>query len=237
MICEVHDIGIAVQRASASCADYERVEAGTPRLLRRSRTAVCEFICADLSLGRGAGCQVNLLLTSETRTNTELEIKRSTTETAATVGLISKRMPFHICTGKVTARLPARNSETTTSSKEVRNAKKAPTKKAPAKKAPAKAAKKAPAKQPSPAKKAPAKEAAPAGQAAEPAPKLADTNGSSAAKETAAQAKSTVTTAVPPTLVPQPGPERYNMPIAAAIAAGVLAILVVLLSRRGSADD
>jgi hypothetical protein len=66
---------------------------------------------------------------------------------------------------------------------------------------------------------------------------LANTNGSSAARETAAQAKSTVTTAVSPTLVPQPGPERSNMPIAAAIAAGVLAILVVLLARRGSADQ
>jgi hypothetical protein len=115
-------------------------------------------------------------------------------------------------------------------------AKKAPVKKTPAKKAPAKAAKKAvPAK--TPAKKAPAKKAPPAKKAAEPAPKLADTNGSSGAKETAAQAKSTVTTAVPPTLVPQPGPERSNLPIAAAIAAGVLAILVVLLSRRGAGDD
>jgi hypothetical protein len=112
-------------------------------------------------------------------------------------------------------------------------AKKAPAKKAPAKKA---AAKKTPAKA-NPAKKAPAKKAPPAKKAAEPAPKLANTNGSSAARETAAQAKSTVTTAVSPTLVPQPGPERSNMPIAAAIAAGVLAILVVLLARRGSADQ
>jgi hypothetical protein len=118
-------------------------------------------------------------------------------------------------------------------------AKKAPAKKTPAKKAPAKAAKKAtkkvaPAKG-APAKKAPAKKT-PA-KAAEPATKLADTNGSSAAKETAAQAKSTITTAVPPTLVPQPGPERSNLPMAAAIVAGVLAVLVVLLARRGSAED
>jgi hypothetical protein len=115
-------------------------------------------------------------------------------------------------------------------------AKKAPAKKTTAKKAPGKAAKKAPAAK-APAKKAPAKKAPPAKKAAEPGPKLADTNGSSAAKETAAQAKSTVTSAVPPTLVPQPGPERSNVPIAAAIAAGVLAILVVLLCRRASADD
>jgi hypothetical protein len=116
-------------------------------------------------------------------------------------------------------------------------AKTTPAKKAPAKKTPAKAAKKAVPAKATPAKKTPAKKTPPAKKVAEPAPMLADTNGSSAAKETAAQAKSTVTTAVPPTLVPQPRPERSNMPIAAAIAAGVLAILVVLLTRRGSDDD
>ena len=40
-----------------------------------------------------------------------------------------------------------------------------------------------------------------------------------------------------PVSCPQPGPPRSNLPVAAAIAAGVLAILVVLLARRGSDDD
>ena len=112
-------------------------------------------------------------------------------------------------------------------------AKKAPAKKAPAKKAAAKAIKKA-----APAKKAPAKKAPPPPPAppAAPAPPLAQTNGSGAAKEAAAQAKSTVAHGAP-VLVPQPGPPRSNLPMAAAIAAGVLAILVVLLARRGSDDD
>jgi hypothetical protein len=109
-------------------------------------------------------------------------------------------------------------------------AKKAPAKKAPAKKAPAKKA----------AKKAAAKKAPPKQPAA---PKLADTNGdlTSAAKETAAQAKSTVASAPNPVVGPNPvpliGPEPSRLPLAAAIAAGVLAILVVLLAvRRGSGE-
>ncbi len=111
-------------------------------------------------------------------------------------------------------------------------------KKAPAKKAPAKAVKKAPAKKA--AKKAAAKKAPPNQPAA---PKLADTNGdlTSAAKETAAQAKSTVASAPNPVVGPNPvpliGPEPSRLPLAAAIAAGVLAILVVLLAaRRGSGE-
>ena len=110
-------------------------------------------------------------------------------------------------------------------------AKKAPAKKAPAKKAPAKAIKKA-----APAKKAPAKKAPPPPPAPPAAPALAQTNGSGAAKEAAAHAKSTVANGAP-VLVPQPGPPRSNLPMAAAIAAGVLAILVVLLARRISDDD
>ena len=102
----------------------------------------------------------------------------------------------------------------------------------PAKKAPAKEAKKAPTK-----KTAPPPPSAPV----ESAPTLAQTNGegptsSSAAKEAAAHAKATVATSAP-VLVPQPGPPRSNLPMVAAIVAGVLAILVVLLARRGSDDD
>ena len=77
------------------------------------------------------------------------------------------------------------------------------------------------------------------------APKLADTNGdrnvADAAKETAAQAKSTVTTAASPTAirpgtVPLVGPEPSRVPLAAMIAAGVLAILLVLVVRRHGDD-
>jgi hypothetical protein len=124
----------------------------------------------------------------------------------------------------------------------------------PAKKTPAKAAaNKAPAKKAAkktPAKKAPAKKAAkktpakkaPPKKAPAAAAKLADTNGdlTSAAKEAAAQAKSAVSTASNPVSgtapVPLIGPDRSRLPIAAAIAAGVLAILVVLLARRHSDD-
>jgi hypothetical protein len=118
-------------------------------------------------------------------------------------------------------------------------AKKAPTKKTAATGAPVK---KAPAKKATPVKKAPAKKAPPPPPSApvESAPTLAHTNGegptsSSAAKEAAAHAKDTVATSAP-VLVPQPGPPRSNLPMVAAIVAGVLAILVVLLARRGSDD-
>jgi hypothetical protein len=114
-------------------------------------------------------------------------------------------------------------------------AKKAPAKAA--KKGPAKAAKKAAAKK-APAKKTPAKKA-PAKQA--PAAKLADTNGNlTAAKEAAAQAKSTVASANNPVGGPPSvaliGPEPPRIPIAAVIAAGLLAILIVLIARRNSGD-
>ena len=73
---------------------------------------------------------------------------------------------------------------------------------------------------------------------------LADTNGDgqvvSAAKEAAAQAKSTVASApnpvTGPALVPSDGLGQSRLPLAAAIAAGVLAILMVLLARRRSED-
>ncbi|MET0994636.1 MAG: hypothetical protein ABWY20_11420 [Mycobacterium sp.] len=126
--------------------------------------------------------------------------------------------------------------------------KKAPAKAA--KKAPAKAAKKAPAKaakKAAPAKKAAAKKVAkkaPAKPKPTAAPQLADTNGagqlSSAAKETAAHAKSTVAAAANPVTGPAPvslpGPELSRLPLVAAIAAGVLAILLILVARRRSDD-
>ncbi|HEX9835040.1 MAG TPA: hypothetical protein VGA66_18500 [Mycobacterium sp.] len=117
----------------------------------------------------------------------------------------------------------------------------------PAKKQPAKAAKKTPAKKtPAKAAKKAAKKAAAKKAAAKKtpaAPKLADTNGdlTSAAKEAAAKAKATVASANNPAFGPAPvpliGPEPSRLPIVAAIAAGVLAILVVLLARRGSGDS
>lgn len=125
-----------------------------------------------------------------------------------------------------------------------------PAKKAPAKKAAAKApAKKAPAKK-APAKKAPPKKApakkAPA-KAAEPAPpKLADevlgvthraeTNGqlADAAKDAAAQAKSTVDYANDPLPRETSGssPLQSPVPILVAIAVSLLALLLVRQLRR-----
>ena len=117
-----------------------------------------------------------------------------------------------------------------------------PAKKAPVKKAPAKAAdgstaakKAAPVKQAAPAKKAPA-------TTAPPAPvQLAKTNGdlTSAAKEVAAQAKSTVTSASNAVSGPPPAErndsDSSRLPVAAALITGLLAILAVLyLARRNS---
>jgi hypothetical protein len=106
-------------------------------------------------------------------------------------------------------------------------AKKAPAKKAVAKKAPAKKVPPPPAPPPSPAPPPPAVVAA-------------DTNGSRqstiGARETAAQAKSTVAAADIPIIPQMPSPTNSRMPVAAAVVAGVLAILVVLLARRGSDD-
>jgi len=119
---------------------------------------------------------------------------------------------------------------------------KAPGKKAPAKKAPAK---KAPAKK-TPAKKAPAKKAPP--KRAEPAPpKLAEapadlqqrieTNGqqlADAAKDVAAQAKSTVDSANDPVprepAVPSTGPSPLALAVAAALS--LLALLLIRQLRR-----
>jgi hypothetical protein len=132
-----------------------------------------------------------------------------------------------------------------TPAKKAKAAKKAPAKTP--KKTPAKAAKKAaPAKKA--AKKAPAKKAPPKPPepkiAPKPAPKLADTNGdrklTEAVKETAAQAKSTVAAAANPVAgprtIPLVQPDQSRLPLAAAIAAGVLAILLVLVARRHGED-
>lgn len=113
---------------------------------------------------------------------------------------------------------------------------KAPAKKAPAKKAPAKkaAAKKAPAK------KAPAKKAAPP-PPKPPEPPLdaqqrAETNGdlTAAAKDVAAQAKSTVEAAnnpVPPA-VAGPAAGQSPVPLIVALAVSLLAILLIRQLRR-----
>ncbi|TAM67911.1 nucleoid-structuring protein H-NS [Mycobacterium sp.] len=105
---------------------------------------------------------------------------------------------------------------------------KAPAKKAPAKKAPAK---KAPAKK-APAKKAPAKNA-------EPAPTVqqrVETNGdlTAAAKDAAAQAKSTVDAANNPVSPAVAGPAvgQSPVPLIVALAVSLLAVLLIRQLRR-----
>jgi hypothetical protein len=118
-----------------------------------------------------------------------------------------------------------------------------PAKKAPAKKAPAKAAKKAAPKKAAakkaPAKKAPAKKAEP--DAAKPnsqpaTPPRIETNGqlAAAAKDAAAHAKSTVDAASIPVSgeAGQPSAARSPLPLAVAIAIGLLALLLVRQLRR-----
>ncbi len=120
-------------------------------------------------------------------------------------------------------------------------AKKAPAKKAPAKKAPAKKApaKKAPAKK-APAKKSPAKspEPGPPTPAVQPlaAQQRIETNGdlTAAAKDAAAQAKSTVEAANNP--VPPEAPasvlSQSPLPLIVALAVSILAILLIRQLRR-----
>ncbi|WAC91730.1 nucleoid-structuring protein H-NS [Mycobacterium sp. Aquia_213] len=120
-------------------------------------------------------------------------------------------------------------------------AKKAPAKKAPAKKAPAKkaVAKKAPAKK-APAKKAPAKSTAPAPpkppDAQQTPQPMLEPNGeiSAAAKDAAAQAKSTVDGANNPvsTNIPQSAPGQSSLPLVIAVALSLLAILLIRQLRR-----
>jgi hypothetical protein len=112
-------------------------------------------------------------------------------------------------------------------------AKKAPAKKAPAKKAPAK---KAPAKK-APAKKAPAKSAEPPKPAGQPLglAQRIETNGQlDAAKDVAAQAKSTVESANDPVAsdASMPPARTSAVPLLVALALSLLAILLVRQLRR-----
>lgn len=117
-------------------------------------------------------------------------------------------------------------------------AKKAPAKKAPAKKAPAKkaVAKKAPAKK-APAKKAPAKIPPPKPPEAQQDPQTGiEPNGeiAAAAKDAAAQAKSTVDGANNPVSrdIPQSTPGQSPLPLVVAVALSLLAILLIRQLRR-----
>ncbi|OBH49218.1 nucleoid-structuring protein H-NS [Mycobacterium sp. E2479] len=113
---------------------------------------------------------------------------------------------------------------------------KAPAKKAPAKKAPAK---KAPAKK-APAKKAPAKNAEPAPPKPPEQPvdvqRRAESNGdvTAAAKDAAAQAKSTVEAANNPVSPAAAGPTagQSPVPLIVALAVSLLAILLIRQLRR-----
>jgi hypothetical protein len=128
--------------------------------------------------------------------------------------------------------------------KAINKAAKAPAKKAPAKKAPAKkaAAKKAVAKK-APAKKAPAEspESTPPKPSEQPAEQLLDTqrrietNGQlAAAKDAAAQAKSTVEDANNPVSpnVPAPASTQWPVPLFVALALSLLAIMLIRQLRR-----
>ncbi|MCV7100269.1 Rv3852 family protein [Mycobacterium palustre] len=112
-------------------------------------------------------------------------------------------------------------------------AKKAPAKKAPAKKA---VARKTPAKK-APAKKAPAKKAPAAGpEPARDAQQRIETNGqlAAAAKDAAAQAKSTVEAAPNPVSPAVPAREEsvFPTPWAVALAVSLLAVLLIRQLRR-----
>jgi hypothetical protein len=120
--------------------------------------------------------------------------------------------------------------------KAVKKTAKAPAKKAPAKKA---SAKKAPAKK-APAKKAPAKSAEPAPQNPTEQPlnvqQRIETNGNlaAAAKDTAAQAKSTVEAANNPVSLDVAGSAASQSPVPwiVALAVSLLAILLIRQLRR-----
>jgi hypothetical protein len=115
-------------------------------------------------------------------------------------------------------------------------AKKAPAKKAPAKKAPGK---KAPAKK-APAKKAPAKSAEPAPPKPAEQPLVMreriETNGqlTAAAKDAAAQAKSTVEGADNPVKsdIAASSPSQSRVPLIVAVTLSLLAILLIRQLRR-----
>jgi hypothetical protein len=135
------------------------------------------------------------------------------------------------------ASIPPEKKPPAPPAKAVKKAAKAPAKKVPAKKAPAKK---------TPAKKAPAKKA-PAKKAPEPAPpnpadqplgiqQRIETNGqlAAAAKDAAAQAKSTVEDAnnpVSPEVAP-PASSQSPVPLIVAVALSLLAILLIRQLRR-----
>jgi hypothetical protein len=118
--------------------------------------------------------------------------------------------------------------------KAVKKTAKAPAKKAPAKKAPAK---KAPAKK-APAKKAPAKSPEPPKPAEQPLgmQQRIETNGqlAAAAKDAAAQAKSTVEDANNPVSpgVPARSSSQLPVPLIVALTLSLLAILLIRQLRR-----
>ncbi|OBH09597.1 nucleoid-structuring protein H-NS [Mycobacterium sp. E1747] len=119
--------------------------------------------------------------------------------------------------------------------KAAKKAAKAPAKKAPAKKAPAK---KAPAKK-APAKKAPVKGAEPPAKAPAPALEVLqriESNGdlAAAAKDAAAQAKSTVDAANNPVSpdAPMEVLTQSRLPLIVALAVSLLAILLIRQLRR-----
>ncbi|OJZ71910.1 nucleoid-structuring protein H-NS [Mycobacterium paraffinicum] len=119
--------------------------------------------------------------------------------------------------------------------KAAKKAAKAPAKKAPAKKAPAK---KAPAKK-APAKKAPAKSVEPPAKAPAPALEVQqriESNGdlAAAAKDAAAQAKSTVDAANNPVSPDAPIEvlTQSRLPLVVALAVSLLAILLIRQLRR-----
>lgn len=126
--------------------------------------------------------------------------------------------------------------EKTPPAKAVKKTAKAPAKKAPAKKAPAK---KAPAKK-APAKKVPAKSAEPAAPTPPEQPldvaQRAESNGdlTAAAKDAAAQAKSTVEAANNPVSPALAGPAagQSPVPLIVAVAVSLLAILLIRQLRR-----
>jgi hypothetical protein len=136
------------------------------------------------------------------------------------------------------AQTPPESQPPAPPAKAVKKAAKAPAKKVPAKKAPAKKApaKKAPAKK-APAKKLPAKspEPAPPSRAEQPlgVQQRIETNGqlADAAKDVAAQAKSTVEGAPNP-VAPEVAPQASSQSPVPLIVAAVLSLLAILLIRQ-----
>ena len=95
MIGEIHNIGVSIERSTAAAAHDKAVQS--------KRTCALQHILSPCGkLGRGNFRLRHSLTHREslfsvlTSANTALVKTIRMTETAATVGLISKRMPFHI---------------------------------------------------------------------------------------------------------------------------------------------